>query len=241
MYQCCWNRNKQCHSNRHRQPPNCDGSHQCRTSTPLIQSNSCNGRRLSAIILQLPSTGYAYNNLQEWGNHTDRCLGGSGGLLVDSSVSTSTPYSYQIQASTTIDGDTHVSSSSTPPISTTTLACIVNNNNNNNGNTVINTGSCTPNQTGAPAGKVYVDRQMIWAVPGTSGFSNPTTVWSGDNWNGLPSVSGTSTTNIYTTVGTKYVYATTTPTPLAKIVHHALQALRLSWPHRPIRKYKINL
>jgi hypothetical protein len=180
------------------------------TSTPSVQSNSCNST-FSAITLQLPSTGYAYNIYRNGGT-IPIGVGGSGELFTDNSVSTSTFYSYQIQASTTrSDGNTYVSSSSTPPIGTTTLACIANNPIISGGNT-INTGACTPNQTGAPAGKVFVDRQMTWTLPLPSGTTTTNTTWTGNNIQyGSPTNQNSNVMyNIYTTVGPKTIYATTT-------------------------------
>ena len=72
-------------------------------------------------------------------------------------------------------------------------------------------GSCSIVQTSGPGnGEVYVNKQATWTlVPQQS--NSPSTIWSGTNISPT-TVSGLNFSNIYTTVGPKTIYATTTDT-----------------------------
>ena len=76
-------------------------------------------------------------------------------------------------------------------------------------------GTCVVSQTNGPStlGKVYLNKQVVWSINPTNLDPGFTTVWSGDNtnWKGQTSPqSGNTINNIYTTIGPKYIYATST-------------------------------
>jgi len=73
--------------------------------------------------------------------------------------------------------------------------------------------SCSVSQTNGPSGnQVYANKQMTWTL--NTSLTPASTTWTGTNttWSGTKTILGSNSntvTNIYTTVGPKLIYATT--------------------------------